>query len=553
MAYKKYIRKNGKIYGPYIYHSKRVDGKVVSEYHGSRESALGKLNKVNKRNFIFIFIAVALVLFFTLFLTLKSPNISGNVVLNLESQYQENQPLEGVLTINLNEGEMLPEKSEIIFENAGNSYKYNLSDLVDAEMIEGDFFIQGQDSFGQGLGYGVIGNQRIYPDVYFEFEIVSSGAAGEQDDLSGLSDEESTQEEIIEEPIQEEVIETPVEELIQEEVIEEIVETIETTIEGPVPEEIIGAPEEVVEEPIEVSVEEPVPEQDSETKEEVVEETVEVPEQDSETKEEVVEETVEVPEQSPITGGVISNIFGFIARSFIGLTSTGKSISEEGKIQADVSYTKEFRYSLNSGESIKIVSDSVRTNTKELSVGDLQIFREGNEVVVKTDYYEETFGFGKKYLGEATNGLNINLSSLNFNFNDPNLEIKLIYEDLELKSFKINLGDSFVENLDNASLEDSEALGFSLTNQEKNILNNAFGNISVEQTARSYKDWIIVQFKIGDYEVEYSYNKDLSREELNSLIEKDKINWLKDISKELVTEDTPSFKLDEFNKNSDLS
>src|SRR4030043_411715 len=35
MVYKKYIKKNGKSYGPYIYHSRRVNGKVISEYHGS--------------------------------------------------------------------------------------------------------------------------------------------------------------------------------------------------------------------------------------------------------------------------------------------------------------------------------------------------------------------------------------------------------------------------------------------------------------------------------------------------------------------------------------
>ena len=34
MAYEKYIKKNGKVYGPYLYHSKRVDGKVISEYRG---------------------------------------------------------------------------------------------------------------------------------------------------------------------------------------------------------------------------------------------------------------------------------------------------------------------------------------------------------------------------------------------------------------------------------------------------------------------------------------------------------------------------------------
>ena len=35
MVYKKYIKRNGKLYGPYIYHSRRVNGKVISEYQGT--------------------------------------------------------------------------------------------------------------------------------------------------------------------------------------------------------------------------------------------------------------------------------------------------------------------------------------------------------------------------------------------------------------------------------------------------------------------------------------------------------------------------------------
>ena len=34
MAYKRYIKKGSRVYGPYIYHSKKVNGKVVSEYLG---------------------------------------------------------------------------------------------------------------------------------------------------------------------------------------------------------------------------------------------------------------------------------------------------------------------------------------------------------------------------------------------------------------------------------------------------------------------------------------------------------------------------------------
>ncbi len=54
MAYKKYIKRNGKLYGPYIYHSRRVNGKVISEYHGT-------VRKIDYKKFIFIFFGVLLI------------------------------------------------------------------------------------------------------------------------------------------------------------------------------------------------------------------------------------------------------------------------------------------------------------------------------------------------------------------------------------------------------------------------------------------------------------------------------------------------------------
>ena len=43
MVYEKYTRKNGRTYGPYLYHNKRVDGRVVTSYHGKHEDKKGKL------------------------------------------------------------------------------------------------------------------------------------------------------------------------------------------------------------------------------------------------------------------------------------------------------------------------------------------------------------------------------------------------------------------------------------------------------------------------------------------------------------------------------
>jgi len=58
-VYKKYITRGGKVYGPYVYHSRRVDGKVVSDYHGPKE------NSYSKKLFVTLFlISLALILAF---------------------------------------------------------------------------------------------------------------------------------------------------------------------------------------------------------------------------------------------------------------------------------------------------------------------------------------------------------------------------------------------------------------------------------------------------------------------------------------------------------
>ena len=47
MAYKRYIKKNGKLYGPYTYHSHKENGKVISEYLGKGDGS------VKKKSYIF--------------------------------------------------------------------------------------------------------------------------------------------------------------------------------------------------------------------------------------------------------------------------------------------------------------------------------------------------------------------------------------------------------------------------------------------------------------------------------------------------------------------
>lgn len=50
MVYERYIKRKGKIYGPYLYESKRVKGEVITIYHGKKKKSFmekikGFLNK----------------------------------------------------------------------------------------------------------------------------------------------------------------------------------------------------------------------------------------------------------------------------------------------------------------------------------------------------------------------------------------------------------------------------------------------------------------------------------------------------------------------------
>ena len=188
MVYKKYITRNGKVYGPYYYHSRRVNGKVVSEYHGGEED---KKSPFNYKKFVWPVVGIlALALFVYAFMSfdLNFGSPTGNVILDLGANYQEGMPLEGRLDLTLNQGELLPADSKVIFETSQEKYEFNLQDIVVDPIIEGDFYVAGKSLLGTGLGYGEQGLKETYPIIYFQLDIYSTS-------------------EELEEPLVEEVIE----------------------------------------------------------------------------------------------------------------------------------------------------------------------------------------------------------------------------------------------------------------------------------------------------------------------------------------------------------
>lgn len=166
MAYKKYIRKGGKLYGPYIYHSRREGGKVISEYHGVQKESKGL-------KFLWIVLGVLFVTALISFIDFPRETLTGRVIVNLDANYQEFQSLEGKLKFSLREGELVPASSKIVFENKGNIFEYDLKNVVSDEFVEGDFYVEGLAISGTGEGYGISGEKEIFPTVHFILSVLS--------------------------------------------------------------------------------------------------------------------------------------------------------------------------------------------------------------------------------------------------------------------------------------------------------------------------------------------------------------------------------------------
>lgn len=111
MAYKKYIKRGGKVYGPYIYHSKRVDGKVVSEYRGSK--------KFDPKKVLMVLAGVLSIFILAGLLLLIGGDISGRAILEAGPNYQEGEIAQGTITLSIDEEDNLSNSSKLVFENNG--------------------------------------------------------------------------------------------------------------------------------------------------------------------------------------------------------------------------------------------------------------------------------------------------------------------------------------------------------------------------------------------------------------------------------------------------
>ena len=131
MVYKKYIKRDGKIYGPYKYHSRKVNGKVITDY-------LGKDGGKTRKNKTLIFVIVGFLLLFSLVFVLNYSNISSTWAVDLvnsvsgiiSSSLTSIKTMTGfVVSEDTNESEKVqPEKTEEADENTNNSKEEEMQD-----------------------------------------------------------------------------------------------------------------------------------------------------------------------------------------------------------------------------------------------------------------------------------------------------------------------------------------------------------------------------------------------------------------------------------------
>lgn len=529
MVYKKFIVKNGKTYGPYIYHSKRVDGKVVSEYHGSK--------KVDYKFFFWIIFGVFLIGLFSFLVFNSKFSPTGNVALNLQGNYIQGEPFDGTVEISLKQGELLPTTSRVIVETETNLYEYDLSDLTSENFTSGNYYLVDKELSGNGEGFGIAGEKTIYPNVDFTLNIISASEEQtetpseevETNESTEPSEEVGTNETSNENPETNETSEIP--ETTENETTNEETESSEVEETPATTTEIISTSEdksktETKEEKESSKTSEETPATEVQTEESATEEQSETP----------IEETP-ASEPAPITGNIILRFFSGVTNFFLSLTPTGRVAEnlQTTQLSGITSYETPFTHTLAEGESAELVSSSHEVNVKT----------EGSLVTVTTDYSESEEGFGANYLGEENKIITLNLSTLDLS--SGNISVKLVYGDAEILSLQSVLtnGEIFLSNetilnetlVNETTNKTFETSLVSLTESELKILKDEFGeNFSIEVVkAEKKNDRIIVKFKLENYWAEFSY---FDKGNVSYLMERDRTKWLKDIARKLTIKES---------------
>ena len=297
---------------------------------------------------------------------------------------------------------------------------------------------------------------------------------------------------------------------------------------------------------------EPEPVEEVEETGEVVEEVPIIEEEAGEETPVVEEEEAEEKDDEEVS--VIKEAASAISMSFsslLGLSpTTGQvTLNLETDVSGKVSREESFVYNLEEGQTAELLSGSVMNGLVELSDDVMKFEIVDDKVIISTDYSEMEEGYGLDYLGDEFRVFYINLSAIDLSFDKGDLDISFVYNEEQIISLSAVLQEGETEGINESELlEVPEFSLANLTEEERNILIGRFGDVPVRTTiSEVIDDRLVRNYKIGDYELVASYDYDLGiTDSLKGQMEKDKINFLRDIIKMISEENIASEDVGEF-------
>jgi len=501
MAYKKYIKKGGKLYGPYIYHSRREDGKVVSEYRGLG----GGRYDINSKKILIAILGIFL-LTAMIYLSINiGKNLTGKAILDLDADYS-GEILKGKLVLS-SSGD-IPENARLVFESNNETiFEGSMEEFISPEISFNLLISSGQAPDSSSSGQDDTKTPEQIPSNNSE-NIPQDNTEDTPTNNTGNSNNQET-------PIETEDTNP------EQEIVEEKGETgsvPENTIDENDSEEIANNPPANNENPEKKSNsnsdsnEKSAPEnQGKEEKSDKEDSSTSNSDKKDSSKESSDKGSSNKEKEnggSPLTGGVISH--------------------EVKTVGGRVSKGNFFIYTLGEDESFEgIEPGSVKTDEKEINDKNIQAKTKGKEINVSTDYIEED--------------IIIDLSKFNMPVKYGILKISVKSEDgSEIASLSVNVDDSEIidDSLNESSTNLSEVLkieeSIKLTPEEEKILLDEFGTISIKTKSATEKNgFLTLNYEIGKYSIDFSYDSKLSDDTLKYFSERDRAEWLKDIAKSL--------------------
>ncbi|MBU0906893.1 MAG: hypothetical protein KKE05_01915, partial [Nanoarchaeota archaeon] len=169
MVTKRYIKRGGKVFGPYYYESYRDNsGRVKKRY-------IPDYKPENKKSTFAIIgislgiVAVLVMVFLFISQEAMHHSITGRAIYSGKEIYKPGEPISGKIRLVLDAGESIPSDTQFSITLGDIKEEFILSDFVDLEPVYGTIYAKGSDLSGEGMVFGIPGKE--YQQVDFEIEI----------------------------------------------------------------------------------------------------------------------------------------------------------------------------------------------------------------------------------------------------------------------------------------------------------------------------------------------------------------------------------------------